>query len=253
MKKIRELLEKVARGELSPTEAEKELSFLPFEDLGFARLDHHRALRKHFPEVIYGPGKTYEQLEGILRSFLAQKAPVLVTRLAPETGKRLAEAFPKARYYERARLLFVPPEEERERRGLILILSGGTADLSVVEEARLCAEFLGNRVEVLVDVGVAGVHRLLAELERLKAARVIICVAGMEGALASLVAGLVDVPVIAVPTSAGYGAHFKGLAPLLAMLNSCAPGVGVVNIDNGFGAAYLASLINQLPERMAHA
>ncbi len=252
MKGLKELLEKVARGEVSPAEAVQRLKFLPFEDLGFARLDHHRALRKHFPEVVYGPGKTLAQLESILCSFEEKEIPVLVTRLDEEKAKRLLWLFPEARYYEKAKVLTAFPPKEIPREGLVLILSGGTADLPVVEEARVCAEFFGNKVELLADVGVAGVHRLLAELEKLSSARVIICVAGMEGALPSLVAGLVDVPVIAVPTSTGYGANFAGLAPLLAMLNSCAPGVAVVNIDNGFGAAYLASLINQLPQRALH-
>ena len=249
MKSLREILEKVARGELSPAQAERALSFLPYEDLGFAKLDHHRALRKHFPEVIYGPGKSLTQLKEILGSFLAKEAPVLVTRLEPEKGKALEEEFSGLVYHEGARLLY-SPRADLPRRGLVLILSGGTADLPVLEEARICAEQFGNRVETLADVGVAGVHRLLSHLSLLKEARVIICVAGMEGALPSLVAGLVDVPVVAVPTSTGYGANFGGLAPLLSMLNSCAPGVCVVNIDNGFGAAYLASLINQLPERL---
>ncbi len=247
MRRLREILEKVARGELTPTEAERKLAFLPFEDLDFAKLDHHRALRKHFPEVIYGPGKGLAELERILSSLLEKGDRVLVTRLEKEKARKLKKVFPSLEYHERARLLFSAPEGVPER-GLLVVISGGTADLPVVEEAALCARLFGNRVERLVDVGVAGVHRLFAHLELLDQARVIICVAGMEGALPSLIAGLVDTPVIAVPTSAGYGANFNGLAPLLAMLNSCAPGVAVVNIDNGFGAAYLASLINQLPE-----
>lgn len=239
------LLRKVSQGVLTPEEALKELSFFPFEDLGFARLDHHRLLRKHFPEVIYAPGKTKEELAEILNSFLEKGIPTLVTRVAPEIALELKEQYPQLEYFPRGSLLGFNPEK-REGVGKIIILSGGTSDLPVVEEARVSAEYMGNRVEVLTDVGVAGLHRLLSEVERLRTARVLIVVAGMEGALPSLVAGLVDRPVIAVPTSSGYGANFGGLAPLLAMLNSCAPGVGVVNIDNGFGAAYLASLINQI-------
>ena len=239
------LLRKVSRGEFSPEEALEELSFFPFEDLGFARLDHHRLLRKHFPEVIYAPGKTKEELAEILNSFLEKEISTLVTRVAPEIALELKERYPQLEYFSRGRLLGFRPEK-REGVGKIIILSGGTSDLPVVEEAKVSAEYMGNRVEVLTDVGVAGLHRLLLEVERLRMARVLIVVAGMEGALPSLVAGLVDRPVIAVPTSTGYGANFGGLAPLLAMLNSCAPGVAVVNIDNGFGAAYIASLINQI-------
>ncbi len=244
---LRQLLYRVARGEISPEEALKELVFLPFEDLGFARLDHHRGIRKHFPEVIYGPGKRVEELLVLVDSYLEKGIPLLVTRIPEEAVEPLLKKFPQLEYYERARLLGHRPREE-EGRGLVAVVSGGTADWPVVEEARVCAEYFGNRVEVFTDVGIAGLHRLVPELRRLAKARVLIVVAGMEGALPSLVAGLVDRPVIAVPTSTGYGANFSGLAPLLAMLNSCAPGVAVVNIDNGFGAAYLASLINQLPE-----
>ncbi len=243
---LRRLLEAVATGELSPEEALERLSFFPYEDLGFARLDHHRALRKHFPEVIYGAGKTYEELEVIVDRFFKRAAPLLVTRVDPQSAQRLKVRFQALKYYARGRVLAYDPTP-REKVGRLLILAGGTSDLPVVEEAQVVAEYLGNYVEVICDVGVAGVHRLIAELPRLRQARVLIVVAGMEGALPSLVAGLVERPVIAVPTSVGYGAHFGGLAPLLAMLNSCAPGVGVVNIDNGFGAAYLASLINQGP------
>ncbi len=238
------LLRKVSQGVLTPEEALKELSFFPFEDLGFARLDHHRLLRKHFPEVIYAPGKTKEELAEILKSFLEKGFPALVTRIAPEIALELKEKYPQLEYFPRGRLLGFRPEKKKGV-GRIFILSGGTSDLPVVEEAKVSAEYMGNLVEILTDVGVAGLPRLLSEVERLRTARVLIVVAGMEGALPSLVAGLVDRPVIAVPTSTGYGASFGGLAPLLAMLNSCAPGVAVVNIDNGFGAAYIASLINQ--------
>lgn len=238
------LLKEVASGRLSPEAALEKLAFFPYEDLGFARLDHHRALRKHFPEVIYGAGKGPEELAAIVSRFLERKLPLLITRVPSSVAHGLKERFPVLEYFEKGRLLGFRPERQ-EGVGYILILSGGTSDFPVVEEARVVAEYLGNRVEVLCDVGVAGLHRLLPELERLRAARVLIVVAGMEGALPSLVAGLVDRPIIAVPTSTGYGASFGGLAPLLAMLNTCAPGVAVVNIDNGFGAAYIASLINQ--------
>ncbi len=249
-KDLRVLLEKVAKGEVSPYEAEEMLLHLPFEDLGFARIDHHRALRKHFPEVIYGPGKTLAELEKIVATFISKKLSLLITRVAEEKARPLIEKFEGLSYSSRANLLYHLPERP-EPKGNLLILCAGTADLPVVEEARLCAEAFGNKVEVIKDVGIAGVHRIVPEIPRLRKARVIICVAGMEGALPSLVAGLVDVPVIAVPTSAGYGANFFGLAPLLTMLNSCAAGVAVVNIDNGFGAAYIASLINQLPEKVS--
>ncbi|AEH43930.1 1-(5-phosphoribosyl)-5-amino-4-imidazole- carboxylate (AIR) carboxylase [Thermodesulfatator indicus DSM 15286] len=247
--KIRKVLEALAQGKMTQEEAEEALSLAPFEDLGFARLDHHRGIRKHFPEVIYGPGKTEEELIKITETFLAKKLSLLITRVESQKAQAVLKKFPELSYSSRARLIYHLPEK-REPKGYILIACGGTADLPVVEEARICAEAFGNRVEVIVDVGVAGVHRIVPELPKLRQARVIICVAGMEGALPSLVAGLIDVPIIAVPVSAGYGANFQGLAPLLTMLNSCAAGVAVVNIDNGFGAAYMASLINQLPERV---
>ncbi len=245
--RLRRLLEEVASGALKPEEALKRLTGLPYEDLGFARVDHHRALRKHFPEVIFGPGKSIAQLNRLVDNFLEKGLPLLITRLSPKKAEALSQAFPALRYHVSARLLAYHPGPLKAV-GRILILTGGTADTPVMEEARVCAEYMGNKVEVIQDVGVAGLHRLFPELERLKLARVLIVIAGMEGALPSLVAGLVDKPIIAVPTSTGYGAHFSGLAPLLAMLNSCAPGVAVVNIDNGFGAAYMASLINQIPE-----
>ncbi len=242
---LKKLLEEVARGDLSPSEALDRLADLPYVDLGFARIDHHRFVRKHFPEVIYGAGKTYEQLAEIIKHFLARKIPLLVTKVDSKEARSLTEHFTELKFFPLSRILAYEPAP-RPKKGNIFIVAGGTSDLPVVEEAQVVADYLGNRVQVLCDVGVAGLHRLLPELPRLRKARVLIVVAGMEGALASIVAGLVDRPVIAVPTSIGYGAHFGGLAPLLAMLNSCAPGIGVVNIDNGFGAAYLASLINQI-------
>ncbi|HFC96952.1 MAG TPA: nickel pincer cofactor biosynthesis protein LarB [Thermosulfurimonas dismutans] len=246
--RLRRILEEVREGRLSVSQAEKLLEGLPFEELETVKLDHHRGIRKHFPEIIYGPGKTEEELLRIVESFLEKDLPLLITRISPDRARRLRERFPQLEYHERAALL--GRRLPGPRVGQILVVSGGTADLPVAEEARVAAEYFGNRVDTLYDVGVAGVHRLLSYREKLLAARVLIAVAGMEGALPSLVAGLVDRPVIAVPTSVGYGAHFGGLAPLLAMLNTCAPGVAVVNIDNGVGAAYFASIINQLPEKI---
>ncbi len=242
--RLREILKALAEGRLTVPEAEKALEGLPFEDLGAIKLDHHRGLRKHFPEVIYGPGKTEEELLEIVTSFVERDLPLLVTRVSPERARRIRRRFPQLEYHARARILGRPPSGPRW--GRIAILSAGTADLPVAEEARVAAEYFGNHVDPIYDVGVAGVHRLLSVLERLRAARVIIAVAGMEGALPGVVAGLVDRPVVAVPTSVGYGANFGGLAPLLTMLNSCALGVAVVNIDNGVGAAYFASIINQM-------
>ncbi|QJA06159.1 nickel pincer cofactor biosynthesis protein LarB [Thermosulfurimonas marina] len=244
--RLRELLEKVQGKELSVEEALRELEGLPYEDLGSVRLDHHRALRKHFPEIVYAPGKTEGELRKIVHSFLARDLPLMITRLDPERAEGLLREFPGLRYHERARIL--TRERPPEGRGLVAVISAGTADLPVAEEARVAAEYFGNRVRTFYDVGVAGIHRLWAVREELLSARALIVVAGMEGALPGVVAGLVDRPVIAVPTSVGYGASFGGLAALLTMLNTCAPGVAVVNIDNGVGAAYFASIINHLVE-----
>jgi len=242
--RLREILEALSAGHISVSEAENLLSHLPYEDLGSIRLDHHRGLRKHFPEIVYGPGKTEEELLRIVDSFLKRDLPLLITRVSSEMARKVRQKFPELDYHSRARILVKP--HRGPRVGQIAILSAGTADLPVAEEARIAAEHFGNRVQTFYDVGVAGVHRLLSVVEELEKANVLIVVAGMEGALPSVVAGLVDRPVIAVPTSVGYGAHFGGLAPLLAMLNACAPGVAVVNIDNGVGAAYFASIINQM-------
>ena len=243
---LRRLLKALEKGELSAEEVFERLRGLPYEDLGTVRLDHHRGLRKHFSEIIYAPGKTEEELQKIVESFLEKEVPFLITRISEGVATRLKTRFPRLKYYERARILGLKPEGSLV--GRVAVVSAGTADLPVAEEARIAAEFFGNRVEAIYDVGVAGIHRLFPELERLQTARAIIVVAGMEGALPSVVAGLVDRPVIAVPTSVGYGAHLGGLAPLLTMLNSCAMGVAVVNIDNGVGAAYFASMINQMLE-----
>ncbi len=231
---------------MTPEAALDSLRTLPFEDLGFARIDHHRALREGFPEVILGLGKTPEQVAAIAGRILEQSERLLVTRATPEQYGALAAVAPDAIYHGECRAIIVERVILPRNPG-IAVLCAGTADLPVAEEAALTADLMGNQVVRLYDVGVAGLHRLLAHLDVLNAARVLVVVAGMEGALPSVVGGLVGVPVIAVPTSIGYGASFHGLAALLGMLNSCAAGVSVVNIDNGFGAGYLAALINRLP------
>lgn len=222
---------------------------LPYEDLDFAKVDHHRALRKGFPEVIFGQGKTPEQIASIAEALLRRSAQLLVTRASPDAYDAVAAAVPDAEYRAVARCIVVDRRPAPDRKGVpgALVVCAGTADLPVASEAVVTAEAMGCDVERVFDVGVAGLHRLLSQLPSLHRARVIVAVAGMEGALPSVVGGLVQAPVIAVPTSVGYGASFDGLAALLAMLNSCASGIGVVNIDNGFGAGYLAALINNLP------
>jgi NCAIR mutase (PurE)-related protein len=244
--RLRLLLQEVGAGALSIDEALEQLKSLPFEDLGFAKVDHHRGLRLGLPEVIYGEGKTAEQIVSITERLLEQGANVLITRLDRDKAVLLVSKHPRARYDEHARLATIVREPPPIRgRGVILVASAGTSDMPVAEEAAVTAELLGNRVERIHDVGVAGIHRLFAHKERLREASVLIVVAGMEGALPSVVGGLVDRPLIAVPTSIGYGASFGGLAALLSMLNSCAPGITVVNIDNGFGAGVAANLINR--------
>jgi NCAIR mutase (PurE)-related protein len=242
--RLRALLGAVAGGELSTEDAMARLAAWPFEDLGFARVDHHRALRGG-PEVVYGAGKTPAETAAIVAALLAQDAsPVLVTRASAEHAEAVGEVAPEARWHPRSGMLVCRAVEVDETRaGLVGVVCAGTSDLPVAEEAWVTAEAFGCRVDTVVDVGVAGAHRLFADAARLQAADVLVVVAGMEGALPSLVAGLVAVPVIAVPTSVGYGAAFEGLAALLSMLNSCAVGVSVVNIDNGFGAGALAARI----------
>ena len=244
---IRALVEAIQGGSVSPAEAERqllaELRGQPFEDLGFAKVDHHRAVRQGFPEVVLGLGKTPAQIAEISVRIAAKGAPLLVTRASPEAWEAVRALVPDARYHELARAI-VLPRDLPKGHGTIVIASAGTSDLPVAEEAAVTAEIMGNDVVRIYDVGVAGIHRVLAERARLETARVIVVVAGMEGALPSVVAGMVNVPVIAVPTSVGYGASFGGIAALLGMLNSCANGVAVVNIDNGFGAGCMASLIN---------
>lgn len=248
---LRDLLEQVHTGNLTPESAHHRLlQYLrqaPFEDLGFARVDHHRGIRQGFPEVIFAPGKTPAQIAAIAERIVAAGHSLLVTRTDESAHAAVTARIPDAAFSTVARTITRPAGVPCPGKGTILIAAAGTADLPVAEEAAVCAEIMGNQVDRLYDVGVAGLHRLLAEHARFFAARVVIVVAGMEGALPSVIGGLVDVPVIAVPTSVGYGASFGGIAALLGMLNSCASGVSVVNIDNGFGAAAVASAINHLP------
>jgi len=244
--RLKSLLERVRAGELSPDDALQELKDLPFEDLGFAKVDHHRPLRMGAPEVIFGPGKPSEQLAEIFASLAAKGNNVLATRVTDEQVAATRARVPKAEHVIAARALALRQKEEKLGKGTIVVVSAGTSDVPVAEEAALTAELMGNEVARIFDVGVAGLHRLLAHREALAAARVLVVCAGMEGALPSVVGGLVGVPVIAVPTSVGYGASFGGLTALLAMMNSCASNVTVVNIDNGFGGGYVASLINRL-------
>ncbi len=247
---LRTLLDEVQRGTVDTEEAHRRLiQYLrqaPFEDLGFARVDHHRDVRQGFPEVVFGPGKSPPQIVAIAERIVARGQNLLVTRADEATYAAVRAAIPGVVHHPLARAITLTQTEMPAGGGIILVAAAGTSDVPVAEEAAVTAEFMGNRVDRLYDVGVAGIHRLLSEHGRLGSARVIIVVAGMEGALPSVVGGLVDVPVVAVPTSVGYGASFGGIAALLAMLNSCAPGVAVVNIDNGFGAATVASLINHL-------
>lgn len=227
-------------------EAVETLRMLPYVEMDFAKVDLHRSLVKGFPEVVYCEGKQVDHILGIMRTLTARAGPVLATRASPEVFEAVKAVIPGVRYHDLARIIVYEPEPLPKRSGTILVISAGTADLPVAEEAAVTAEVMGNPVDRVYDVGVSGLHRLLAHIERIAQASVLIVVAGMEGALPSVVGGLTRRPVIAVPTSVGYGASFGGLAALLAMLNSCASGVTVVNIDNGFGAAYAASLINAL-------
>jgi NCAIR mutase (PurE)-related protein len=243
---ILKLFQQVRRGKLSPDEAVAQLRHLPFEDLGFAKLDHHRSLRAGMPEVVFGQGKTPAQMAQIFSRLAQHGGNILATRVSEEQFVAVRKKVRKAEYRELARAIVLQRDRKKYGKGTIAIVSAGTSDIPVAEEAVVTAEVMGNDVEHLYDVGVAGIHRLLANRETLTRARVIIVCAGMEGALPSVVGGLVGVPVIAVPTSVGYGAAFKGVAALLGMMNSCASNVSVVNIDNGFGAGYVAALINRL-------
>lgn len=241
---LRKLLEQVRKGELDVERALGRLRHMPFEDIGFAKVDHHRALRQGMPEVIFGQGKTPEQVVAIATRLLENAKNILITRADAATGKAVKRKIRKAEYFPLSRVVRVWGDRRIDGKGKIAVVCAGTSDIPVAEEARLTAETMGNEVEAIHDVGVAGIHRLMSKLDRLMEARVVIAVAGMEGALPSVVGGLVPCPVIAVPTSIGYGANFRGLSALLTMLNSCASNVTVVNIDNGFGAGYVASLIN---------
>ena len=243
---IRKLFEQVRSGKLSSDEAVERLRHLPFEDLGFAKVDHHRALRVGMPEVIFGQGKTPTQMAQIFSRLAQHEGNILATRASKEQFSAVKKKVKTAKYQELARAIVLQRDKNKYGKGIISIVSAGTSDIPVAEEAVVTAEIMGNEVERLYDVGVAGIHRLLANRGTLARARVVIVCAGMEGALPSVVGGLVGVPVIAVPTSIGYGAAFKGVAALLGMMNSCASNVSVVNIDNGFGAGYVASLINRL-------
>jgi NCAIR mutase (PurE)-related protein len=245
---IKKLLEEVKNGDLSIDDAENRLKTMPFDDLGYAVIDHHRRIRNGCPEVIYCAGKTTPQIIGIIHNMLkVGETNVLATRASEESAKEVLKEFPDAEWNPVARTLVICRKPvEKYGNGKILIITAGTSDIPVAEEAFVTADFLGNEVERVCDVGVAGIHRLLARLDVIASANVIIVIAGMEGALASVIGGLTDKPVIAVPTSVGYGASFGGVSALLSMLNSCANGVSVVNIDNGFGAAYIANSINKL-------
>jgi len=247
---VRDILERFEDGEVTVDQAQDQLVDIlrraPFEDIGFARIDHHRSLRQGVPEIVYGAGKTPDQVAGIAERLVAAGERLLVTRTGEAAYAAVQRVVPDATFHPLARAITHVEPSPPTGRGVVLIVAAGTSDLQVAEEARVSAETLGNETDALYDVGVAGLHRLLAERERLEKAHVIVVVAGMEGALPSVIGGLVGAPVIAVPTSVGYGASFGGLAALLGMLNSCASGMAVVNIDNGFGGAAMASAINHL-------
>jgi len=243
---IRKILEAVSQQSISVEEASEKLRLLPFEDLGFAKVDHHRQLRRGFPEVIFGPGKTPEQIAAIAKRLAAQDQNVLVTKTCEEAHRAVVKELPDARWHQEAGCIVVERHRPARTAGMVVVISAGTSDIPIAEEAALTLDLMGANVERVFDVGVAGIHRLASHQETLSKADVVVVAAGMEGALPSVVSGLVAVPVVAVPTSIGYGASFGGLSALLAMLNGCSSGVAVVNIDNGFGAGYLAGLINSL-------
>jgi hypothetical protein len=247
-KNILQLLTNIQSGKMTPQQGLERLQHLPFEDLGFARVDHHRTLRHGFPEVIFGPGKEPEHVAGIVRSLLPQKSNILVTRCDRSVFAHVRRVTARARFHKPARAISIVQDRTLYGDGVIHVVCAGTSDIPIAEEAALTARLMGNAVETTFDAGVAGIHRLLSVREALTRARVLVVVAGMEGALPSVVGGLVSAPVIAVPTSVGYGSSFGGMTALLAMLNSCASNVTVVNIDNGFGAGYVASLINRKRE-----
>lgn len=243
---LKKLLEDVKNGSVEIDQAYKKIKDLPYEDLGFAKVDHHRSIRNGYPEVIYCEGKTTKQIAEIVRRLMEKNNNILATRASREVYDAISEVTCDAEYHSDARVVVIKRRKIEVTDKIIAVITAGTSDIPVAEEAAITAEVLGNRVSRIYDVGVAGIHRLFSKMEAISEANVVIVVAGMEGALASVVGGLVDKPVIAVPTSVGYGANFGGLAALLTMLNSCASGIGVVNIDNGFGAGYLASNITRL-------
>ncbi len=243
---LEEILKKVQQHEITAEEAFERLKDYPYQDLGFAKIDHHREVRKGFPEIVFGLGKTADQVLSIAREICRRGNSLLVTRVEPHVYEKLRAEIPGCQYNSLARAAYFEQKKAAPGRGKIVIVTAGTSDIPVAEEAYVTCELLGNDVERIYDVGVAGLHRLLGEMSKIMEASLIIAVAGMEGALPSVVAGLVKAPIIAVPTSIGYGASLQGISALLAMLNSCPGGVAVVNIDNGFGAGYLASLINHL-------
>ncbi len=246
--RLRKLLTDVRQGDVSTDQALEQLRYLPYEDLDFARIDHHRVLRQGLPEVVFGQGKTIEQVAAIVERLASRTDRILVTRVGKDYYDVVREVLPEAVYNPVARTISMNRVPEPLLDGILLV-TGGTADMPVAEEVAVTAELMGHSVARIHDVGVSGIHRILEVIPRLREANVIVAVAGMEGALPSVVGGLVDTPIIAVPTSVGYGASFQGLAPLLTMLNSCAPGIAVVNIDNGFGAGYMAATINNLAWR----
>ena len=243
--KIKKIMQRVVNKKIGIDDAIKKMKFMPFEDLGFAKIDHHRALRKGFPEVVFCQSKTKEQVVAIVRKLIYNNNDVIATSATEEMFNEVKKHVKNAQYNKISKTIIINKNNKRLKNGKILVLSAGTSDIDVAEEAAVVAEAMGNKVKRLYDVGVAGLHRLLSNKERLSEANVIIVVAGMDGVLPSVVSGLIGKPIIAVPTSVGYGASFKGIAPLLTMLNSCSPGVVVVNIDNGFGAGYFASMINK--------
>ncbi|QPM69545.1 nickel pincer cofactor biosynthesis protein LarB [Atribacter laminatus] len=240
-------LENLWNQKITPQEAEKQLRQLLYEDLDFAKIDHHRALRKGFPEVVFCQGKTQDQIITILKKMSEQYPNLLATRVQPDHFLAVQKEIPDIQYHPTARL-FILERKPAEKKGCVAVISAGTADLPIAEEAAVTAELAGSYINRIYDIGIAGIHRLFSHLDQLWQSNVIVAVAGMEGALPGVVSGMVGRPVIAVPTSVGYGAHFQGLSALLTMLNSCSPGIATVNIDNGFGAGYLAHLINQLAE-----
>ena len=251
-KELRIILTNLYKNKLSPADAIKQLQNMPYENIDFAKIDHHRELRSGLPEVIYSQGKSITQLKKIIQSLKNANSDTLATKLSSDTYKKLKTSLPKsAKYNEQAQTLVIRNKKVKQPVGLITIVTAGTSDISIAEEAAVTADLLGSRVETIFDVGVAGLHRLLDNIEQIKKARVLIVVAGMEGALASVVGGLVSQPIIAVPTSIGYGASFNGISALLTMLNSCATGIAVVDIDNGFGAGCMAHRINILAEKVS--